>query len=142
MGNFVCNLFFKLSLIYFWNFRIQPFSLQKHYLSKVVLGILTVDTSQILANIFLRFLGKHTVNHVADSLICLTKMVYIDRRYGDLCPFIQGLLEWPFIAFFSANISLWNQYKYIAFNVSLCRIVIILYTMLIITRIFNEKQIS
>ena len=35
--------------------------------------------------------------------------------------------------------SLWNQYTYIVFNVSSCRILIILYKMLIITGKSNEK---
>ena len=57
----------------------------------------------------------------------------------NLYPFIQGWLEWPFIELFSANISLWNQYKYIAFNIFSCRILIISYKILIITGISNEK---
>ena len=38
----------------------------------------------------------------------------------NLYQFIQGSLEWPFIELFSANISLWNQYKYVVFNVFSC----------------------
>ena len=57
----------------------------------------------------------------------------------NLYPFIQGRLEWPFSALISANISLWNQYKYIAFNIFSCRILIISYKILIITGISNEK---
>ena len=57
----------------------------------------------------------------------------------NLYPFIQGSLEWPFSELFSANVSLWNQYQYIAFNIFSCRILIISYKMLIITRISNEK---
>ena len=60
----------------------------------------------------------------------------------NLYSFIQGSLEWPFSELFSANVSLWNQYKYIAFNIFPCRIVIILYKMLIITGISNEKTIE
>ena len=55
----------------------------------------------------------------------------------NLYPFIQGSLEWPFGELFSANASLWNQYKYIEFFS--CRIVMISYKMLIITGISNEK---
>ena len=40
---------------------------------------------------------------------------------------------------FSANVSLWSQYKYIAFNISSCKIGIISYRKLIITGISNEK---
>ena len=57
----------------------------------------------------------------------------------NLYPFIQGSLEWPFSELFSINVSLWNQYKYIAFNIFSCRISIISYKMLIITGISNEK---
>ena len=57
----------------------------------------------------------------------------------NLYPFIQGSLEWPFSELFSANVSLWNQYKYIAFNIFSCRILIISYKILIITGISNEK---
>ena len=57
----------------------------------------------------------------------------------NLYPFIQGWLEWTFRELFSANISLWNRYKYIAFNIFSCRILIISYKILIIARISNEK---
>ena len=36
----------------------------------------------------------------------------------NLYPFIQGSLEWPFSDLFSSDVSLWNQYKYIAFNIA------------------------
>ena len=36
----------------------------------------------------------------------------------NLYSFIQGSLEWPFSELFSANVSLLNQYKYIAFKVA------------------------
>ena len=58
---------------------------------------------------------------------------------ANLDPFIQCSLEWSFNELFSANASLWNEYKYIAFNMVSCRIVIILYKMLIIRGISNEK---
>ena len=57
----------------------------------------------------------------------------------NLYPFIQGLLEWPCSELFSANVSLWNQYKYIAFNILSCRILVISYKMLTITGMYNEK---
>ena len=57
----------------------------------------------------------------------------------NLYPFVQGLLEWQFSELFSANVSLWNEYQYITFNIFSCRIVIILYKILIITGISNEK---
>ena len=43
----------------------------------------------------------------------------------NLSPFIEGLLVWPFSELFSDNVSLWNQYKYIAFNIISSRILII-----------------
>ena len=52
---------------------------------------------------------------------------------------VRGSLEWLLSELLSANVSLWNQYKYIAFNIFPCRIVIILYKMLIITGISNKK---
>ena len=69
----------------------------------------------------------------------------LSRRFnltGDMTnvyPFIQGSLEWPISELFAANVSLWNQNKYIAFNIFSCRISIISYKMLIITGISNEK---
>ena len=33
--------------------------------------------------------------------------------------FIQGSLEWTFSELFFSDVSLWNQYKYIAFNIFL-----------------------
>ena len=57
----------------------------------------------------------------------------------NLYSFVQGLLEWQFSELFSANVSLWNQYQYIAFNIFSCRIVIILYKILIISGTSNEK---
>ena len=57
----------------------------------------------------------------------------------NLHPFIQSSLEWPFSELLSANVSLWNQHKYIAFEIFTCRILIISYKMLIITGISNEK---
>ena len=58
----------------------------------------------------------------------------------NLYSFIQSSLEWPFSELFSANVSLWNQYKYIAFNIFTCRILIILYKILIITGISNGEK--
>ena len=64
---------------------------------------------------------------------------YLTGDMTNLSPFIQGWLEWPFSELFSANVSLWNQYKYIAFNIFLYRILISSYKILIITGISNEK---
>ena len=48
-------------------------------------------------------------------------------------------MEWPFIELHSANVSLLNQCKYIAFNIFSCKILIVLYKVLTITGISNEK---
>ena len=55
----------------------------------------------------------------------------------NLYPFIQGSLEWPFSELFNADVSLWNQYKYITFNIFSCKIMIISYKISIITEISN-----
>ena len=64
---------------------------------------------------------------------------YLTGDMTNLYQFIQGSLEWPFSELLSANVSLWNQYKSIAFRFFSCRILIVSYKMLIITGIFNEK---
>ena len=56
-----------------------------------------------------------------------------------LFPFTKGSLEWPFRELFLANVSLWNQDKYSAFNFFSCRIKIVSYNILLITGISNEK---
>ena len=65
---------------------------------------------------------------------------YLARDMTNLYSFIQDSLEWPFSELFSSNVSLWNQYKYIAFNIFSCRILIISYKVLIITGISNETR--
>ena len=57
----------------------------------------------------------------------------------NLYPYIQDSLEWPFSELFSSDVSLGNQYKYIAFNIFPFRILIIWYKILIIKGISNEK---
>ena len=52
----------------------------------------------------------------------------------------KGLLEWSFSELLTANVSLWNQYKYIAFNISSCKILIISYKMLIIAGFCKKKK--
>ena len=53
---------------------------------------------------------------------------------------INYSLEWIFSELFFSNVSLWNQYKYISFDIFSCRILIISYKMSIITRISNETR--
>ena len=67
-------------------------------------------------------------------------MFYLTGDMTKLYTFIQGLLEWPISELFPANVSLWNQHKYIASNIFSRRILIILYKMLMITRISDEKN--
>ena len=57
----------------------------------------------------------------------------------NLYPFIQGSLESPFSDFFFADVSLWNQCKYIVFNILSCRIFTALNKILTIAEICNEK---
>ena len=50
---------------------------------------------------------------------------YLNKCTGGntkLYSFIQGLLERPFSELFSANVSSWSKYKYIAFKIFSCRI--------------------
>ena len=52
--------------------------------------------------------------------IAAARRFYLTGDMTNLCPFIQGSLEWPFSELFSANVSLWNKYKIIAFNIFSC----------------------
>ena len=69
----------------------------------------------------------------------VSRRFYLTRDMTNLYPFIQGWLEWPFSELFSANVSLWKQYKFITFGIFSCRILVISYKILIITGISNEK---
>ena len=65
----------------------------------------------------------------------ICKKILLDRRYHELLSFYPRFIAMT-NELSSANVSLLNQYKYIAFNIFFCRIFIISYKMLIIT---NEK---
>ena len=67
-----------------------------------------------------------------------TREILFDRRYDELCSFIRGSLEWTFSKFSLSDASLWNQYKFIAFNIFSCIILIIYRNILIITVVSNE----
>ena len=56
----------------------------------------------------------------------------------NLYSLIWGLLEWLFSELFLSNASLRDQYKFIAFNIFLCNILIINCKILIITVTSNE----
>ena len=78
------------------------------------------------------------------AVFFLLQLIWLRRFYlaGDmtnLYSFIQGSLEWSSSELLSDESS-WNQYKYIVFNNSLCRILIISYKTLIITGIYNETR--
>ena len=64
---------------------------------------------------------------------------YLTGDITNLYPFIQSSLEWPLSELFSTDVSLWNEYKYIAFKMFSFKTFIILHKMLIITVISNEK---
>ena len=66
-----------------------------------------------------------------ENLNAIPKRFYLTGDMTNLYQFIQGSLEWPFSELLSVNASLGNQDKYIAFDIFLGRILIILYKMLI-----------
>ena len=66
-------------------------------------------------------------------------MFYFTGDVTNLHPFIQDSLELPFSELFSANVTLWNQYKYIAYNILSCRILVVLHKMLVTTVLSNKK---
>ena len=57
-----------------------------------------------------------------------------------LYSFIQGSLVRPFSELFFPDVSLLNQYQHFVFNIFSCRILIILYKMLIIIGISNGTR--
>ena len=72
--------------------------------------------------------------------IIITNKILLDRRYDELLSFSQVSLGWPYSELFFFDISLWNQYKYIAFNIFSCRILIVLHKTIIIVGISNETK--
>ena len=79
------------------------------------------------------------------SVLFLLQLIWPRRIYlvGDIRKIyscIQGSLESPFNVSFFSDVSFWNQYKYIPFNIFWCRTLIISYKMLIIYGISNEKS--
>ena len=105
-------------------------------MQKVMLYVLWLyDTSMTNINSNMTLLRVR--NHYT---VIYNKKILLDMRYDEpLYPSIQRSLEWPFSELFYANVSLWNQYKYIVFNIFSRIILIISYKMLIITEISNEK---
>ena len=72
-------------------------------------------------------------------LVCFKKIL-LAGEMTNLYPFIQGSLEWPFSNLTFSDVKLWNQYKYIDFNIFSCRILITLYKIIIIFRISDETR--
>ena len=64
------------------------------------------------------------INFLVES--ARTRRFYLTGDMTNLYPFIQGSLKRQLSELFSSDVS-WNQYNYIAFNIFLCRILIILY---------------
>ena len=92
------------------------------------------------------FIKKETLAQVLSCEFCefFKNTFFIEHLRWlllNLNPFIQGLLERPFGEFFSSNVSLWNKYKYNAFNIFSCRIMIIPYKVLIVNH-FIIKQMN
>ena len=73
------------------------------------------------------------------NIFLKARTFYFAGDITNLYPYIQGSLEWAFSELFSANLSLWNQYKYIKVNIFSSRILIVSNKMLIIIGISNEK---
>ena len=68
-----------------------------------------------------------------------SRRFYLTGSMTNFYSFIRGSLKWPFCELFVSDVSLWNQYKFIAFNIFSCIIFIIYCIILIITVISNEK---
>ena len=68
-----------------------------------------------------------------------TKKILLERRYDEPLTIYLRFVGMA-ILLFSFDLSLWNQYKYIAFNIFSCRILIISYKMFIITGLPNETE--
>ena len=134
LHKFARSLFFKIVVLKAVSYS-KPFSNFKHLQQRSSLGnlqifrraLFLVVNSEIACNISWKFC-------IHLFVICILLMCYLlmfSRRFnlaGDmtnLYPFIQVSLEWPSSELFSASLSLWNQYKYIVFNIFPCRIVII-----------------
>ena len=82
---------------------------------------------------------KRSHSNIKSYCFFWTRRFDLTRDMTNIYPFIQGSLEWPFRELFFGDVSSWNQYKYIAFNVVSCRIAIISSKMLFIKGISNEK---
>ena len=60
------------------------------------------------------------IQHVEGAIVDF--LIPIATDIANLYSFTQGSLEWPFNELLFSDVSLWNQYKYIAFNIFSSRI--------------------
>ena len=67
-------------------------------------------------------------------MVIYNKKILLERRYDKPLSIYSGFDGWPFSEIFPTNVSLWNQYKYISFNIFSCRILTISYKKLIIKK--------
>ena len=68
------------------------------------------------------------------------RKIYLAGDIRNIYSCIQGSLESSFSASFFSDVSFWNQYKYIPFNIFSCTTLIISDKMLIITGFSNETS--
>ena len=72
----------------------------------------------------------------------MAEKILLGRRYEEPLHLFKVRWNDHLVSYFFSDVSLWGQYKYIAFNIFSCRILIISYKMLIITGISNEQKIN
>ena len=86
------------------------------------------------------YCGMYYVLFLSYSYCNLFSQEDFTGKMTNLYSFIQGSLEWLFSELLFSVVLLWNQCKYITFNILSCRILIISYKMLIITEISIETR--
>ena len=159
---FIIWNFHNISFALFYCYFVNIFQISKHcifYRNHFIgfyLKMIRIKTLRLMLKLRSRYTCNSCFNSNYLELITNYKHVplfynslLIPRRfyltwdtanlYQGYSLFIQGSLEWQFSELFSANLSLWNQFEYIAFNIFSCRILINLYKMLMVLRISNEK---
>ena len=72
--------------------------------------------------------------------IDMAKKILLDRKYDKPLIFYSRSVGMAINELFSSDVSLWNQYKYVAFKIYWCRILMISYKMLMISGISNETR--
>ena len=95
---------------------------------------------EIFKNTFFeKYLRTATSKHGINQGIIYLRRLYLAGGMTNLYPFIWKSLKWSFRELFFSDVTLWNQYKYKALNIFLCRILIISCKILIIIGLFNEE---